>query len=276
MSISRTRAAELGRETLRILEIGQYQNAAGETVAIGDLVQAAVKGTVAYPPDRALAAPKSSDRATQFEVRNESTLAAARRCVEAGERPVALNFASATPPGGGFLSGARAQEESLCRSSGLYACLAASEMYEFHRARHDPTYTDYALYSPGVPVFRDDEGNLLPRPWPCSFITCPAVNARAAVERDPSVRPEIREIMRPRVERVLSIAALHGHETLVLGAWGCGAFGNDPRMMAKLFHLALTRNFRGAFSRVIFAILDWSEELRFLGPFEAIFSSGPK
>jgi uncharacterized protein (TIGR02452 family) len=94
---------------------------------------------------------------------------AARR----GLRPVALNFASATSPGGGFLSGARAQEECLARCSGLYACLADNPMYGFHRARRDALYSDYAVYSPDVPVFRSEDpaGTLLDEPWLCSFIT---------------------------------------------------------------------------------------------------------
>src|SRR5205823_7936071 len=116
----------------------------------------AVQGTRSYPPDHALIKVEPGNTPTRFEVANETTLAAARRLLTAGLRPVALNFASATAPGGGFLSGARAQEESLARSSGLYACLVGNAMYEFHRPRHDPMYTHYAIYSPDVPVFRTD------------------------------------------------------------------------------------------------------------------------
>src|SRR5208283_3500713 len=115
-------------------------------------------------------------------------LEAARRLIAERCRPAVLNFASATQPGGGFLSGSRAQEESLARSSGLYACLSGNPMYEFHRTRRDAMYTDYFVYSPDVPVFRTDEGNLLEQPWRCSFITAPAVNAKAVLKRDPSRR----------------------------------------------------------------------------------------
>lgn len=73
----------------------------------------------------------------------------------------ALNFASATHPGGGFLSGARAQEESIARSSGLFACLEGREMYSWHRSRLDAMYSDWIIYSPDVPVFRTDDGELL-------------------------------------------------------------------------------------------------------------------
>jgi uncharacterized protein (TIGR02452 family) len=95
----------------------------------------------------------------------------------------------------------------------------------------------------------------------------PAVNAKVVLERDPGRRAEIRDAMHRRVLKVLAVAARHGREAVVLGAWGCGAFGNDPAMVADLFAGALADNFRGAFARVTFAIVDWSKEERFIGPF---------
>ena len=117
--------------------------------------------------------PVSPCRTLSIELANETTLVASRRLVDAGYRPVALNVALAKHPGGGFLTGARAQEESLARSSALFACLDGNPMYDFHRARQDPMYSDYALYSPDVPVIRADDGTLLDDPYMCSFVTCP-------------------------------------------------------------------------------------------------------
>ncbi len=77
--------------------------------------------------------------------------------------------------------------------------------------------------------------------------------------------------MRERVSRVLAIAADHGHAALVMGAWGCGVFGNDGDEIAELFHDALAGLFRGTFASVIFAILDSSAEQRFIGPFRRVF-----
>jgi uncharacterized protein (TIGR02452 family) len=275
MPMNRKRAAELGRETVRILEAGCYTTAAGEVVAIGDLVRRAVAGTRSYPPEQMLPAGGPGGRETRVEVVNESTLAAARRLVEAGHRPAALNFASAKHPGGGFLSGARAQEESLARSSGLYTCLAGNPMYERHRSQADPMYTSYAIYSPDVPIFRADDGALLPAPYLCAFLTAPAVNAKVVLARDPGRRLEIRFAMAERVRRVLTIAALHGHDALVLGAWGCGVFGNDSQEVADLFCDALASDFGGVFSRVVFAVLDWSEDQHFIGPFLRAFGPPP-
>lgn len=271
--VTRTRAAQLAKETLHILEAGRYEAETGRAVDIAEVLRRAVAGTVSYPPDRYLPYSHLGDKATRVEVVNESTLVAARKMVDAGIRPAALNFASAKHPGGGFLNGARAQEESLARSSGLYACLAGNEMYEFHRARGDAMYSNYAIYSPDVPVFRTDEGDLLAQPYLCSFITSPAVNAKVVLERDPSRGDAIREEMWERILKVLAIAVEHNHEALVLGAWGCGVFRNDGQEIAKLFRQALREQFRGAFSHVVFAILDTSEEERFIGPFRRVFGN---
>lgn len=271
--MKRSTAAELGRNTVLILETGHYTNPAGELVEIGDLLARSVQGTCSFPPDHDLPSVQPGNEPTRIEVENESTLAAAFRLVQLGSRPVALNFASAKHPGGGFLSGARAQEESLARSSGLYACLLGNPMYDFHKAQGDPLYSNYAIYSPDVPVVRDDEGVLLPKPYLCSFITSPAVNANVVLKRDRFAGQQVREAMRLRIGKVLTIASMHGHDGLVLGAWGCGVFGNDTSEIAALFHQALTGDFRCVFRRVVFAILDWSEEQRFIGPFAAVFKT---
>ena len=80
--------------------------------------------------------------------------------------------------------------------------------------------------------------------------------------------------MESRILKVLSVWLLNGHASIVLRAWGCGAFGNDPHEIAKLFRRALVQNFTGAYARVVFAIVDWSTERKFIGPFQQIFASG--
>jgi uncharacterized protein (TIGR02452 family) len=183
----------------------------------------------------------------------------------------ALNFASATVPGGGFLTGARAQEESIARSSGLVHTLEGRAMYGFHRDRPDAMYSDYAIYSPEVPVFRLDDGELLENPWPLSIVTCAAANGAVLRTQAPERLVEIPAVMTRRTAQVLTIAAHHGVKRFILGAWGCGAFGLDPTMMAAIFRDALTGPFRGVFEEIVFAITDWSDERRFMGPFERAF-----
>jgi uncharacterized protein (TIGR02452 family) len=271
MQIDRERATQLGHETAQILERGEYQTAKGKVISIREALDHAVQHTHAYPPDAPIPdIQPTRRRRSRIEVINETTLSAAKRLVDAGQRVAALNFASATSPGGGFLGGARAQEESLARSSGLYACLKGQPMYQYHHQHRDPMYSDYALYSPDVPVFRTDAGLLLDQPYLCSFITCAAVNAKVIPAHQ---KTKIKAVMEQRIDRVLAIAALHEIDALILGAWGCGAFGNDSRQIAELFGKALRREAAGAFKVIVFAITDWSEERRFIGPFQRVFAN---
>ena len=116
------------------------------------------------------------------------------------------------------------------------------------------------IWSPDVPVHRGDDGRLLAEPFPVSFLTSAAPNAGEALRRDPSARSRIRRVLHERAERVLAVAAHHGARRLVLGAWGCGVFRNDPGEVAGAFHSHLTGGgaFSSAFERVTFAIWDRS------------------
>jgi uncharacterized protein (TIGR02452 family) len=274
VSVSRTRAAAIAADALRIIHAGRYTNLRDEVIDIAGDLRRAVAGTRSFPPAAALPHFAPAGTPTAFEVLNETTLAAAERLARGGLRPVALNFASAKHPGGGFLGGARAQEESLCRSSGLYACLNGNPMYEFHERAGGGFYTNYAIYSPDVPVFFTDAGNPLPEPYRCSFVTSPAVNAGVYLGRSPDRGEEVREEMSQRIDKVLTIAAGHGHDTAVLGAWGCGVFRNDPEEIAELFRVAFDGPFRGVFARVVFAVLDNSADRSTFGAFERPFRGG--
>jgi len=272
--ISRERARELGVEIVDILRAGYYTSPSGVCVDIRQQVQEAVRGTVSYPPEKELPDHASPRGPMTVEVRNETTLAGVACLISKGLDPAALNFASATSPGGGFLSGARAQEEYLARSSALWACLRGNPMYTYHRDQLNPFYSDYVIYSSHVPVLRNDDGELLEEPYRCSIITSPAVNANGVFRYMPARAGEIGPVMWRRILKVLAVADRHSHKGLVLGAWGCGAFGNDGNLIADLFRKALTENFCGVFDYVLFAITDWSEEKRFIGPFLRQFGGG--
>jgi uncharacterized protein (TIGR02452 family) len=128
-----------------------------------------------------------------------------------------------------------------------------------------PDSTDWAIYSPRVPVFRTDDGTALNKTWHLSFITCAAP---VATRMD---KTSAAGLLAQRIERVLGIAHSLGHEQLILGAWGCGAFGNDPLQTAQSFRCTLEDKFPNAFAEIIFAIADWSPERKFLGPFKDVF-----
>lgn len=270
---SRADCARQGREAVAIVAAGGYVAPSGRRVAVS--VARAVAGTRDYRPEEQVPSPSPrAGTATRIRVVNGTSLASARALAAGGHVPLVLNFASAKNPGGGFLNGARAQEESLARSSGLYACLEKSRMYAHHRAQGDAMYTDWMVHSPDVPVFRDDEtAELLEEPYVCAFLTAPAPNAGVVLERAPARRDEVTRVMTARVGRALAICAAEGHRRLVLGAWGCGVFANDPGVVARAFGAELEGAYRGVFEEVVFAVLDWSDERRFIRPFVERFAA---
>ena len=158
-----------------------------------------------------------------------------------------MNFASAKNPGGGFLNGSQAQEESLARSSAMHASLLrAWEFYERHRVLPSLLYSDAMTLSPNCPIIRDDDGALLEEPRLATFITSPAPNAGAIANNRPQELPLIPDVLRRRSEFVLALAASQGYKCLVLGAWGCGVFRNDPRVVAAAFAEHLRRRLGGS------------------------------
>jgi len=259
----RSRLQAIAQDTVAVIERGGYDD-----VEFRAQIDRAVAGTRHHLPGDLLAPPGPVAAAPAVTVTNESTLDAARRL---GGDVAALNFASARSPGGGFLNGAQAQEESLARASALYPCLlAAGDYYAYHRAHPDLVYTDRVIYSPAVPVFKDDDGTLLPAPYPVSFLTAAAPN-RAALQRNkPQDLPRVPEALAGRTDRVLAVAAAHGHRRLVLGAWGCGVFGNDPAHVASVFAAALTR--APWFDEVVFAVLDHHRDAPTHAAFARVFA----
>ncbi|GAA1018025.1 TIGR02452 family protein [Acrocarpospora pleiomorpha] len=247
----------------QIIAEGEYTTDDGTVVVVGPALEAAISGTVSHPPDERIDLPHTvTAHRTSFEVTAESSLQAARRLhVAKAERIAVLNFASARNPGGGYLGGAKAQEEDLCRNALLYPCLLqAPDYYAAHRASPDLLYSHRVIWSPDVPVHRDDNGRLLADPYRVSLLTSPAPNAGEALRRDPNARNAIQRALYQRAERVLAVAAHHGARQLVLGAWGCGVFRNDPREVADAFHTHLTGAFSTVFERVVFAVWDRSPE----------------
>ncbi|MFC8790552.1 TIGR02452 family protein [Streptomyces cinereoruber] len=274
-----TRLREIARRTEEIVAAGHYRTRDGRTVSVADDLAAALAGTRLHGPGPVAVTP-DTDRTPALEVTGESSLAAARRMTAADPaRPVAvLNFASARNPGGGYLNGAQAQEEALCRSSALYATLLrAPEYYEHHRADRDVLYTDRVIHSPRVPVFRDDRGELLAEPFTVGFLTSPAPNAGVVRRTAPERADRLPAVLASRAERVLETAAAAGYRRLVLGAWGCGVFRNDPEQVAGAFKVLLTGDgrFAGHFEEVVFAVLDRASGTPTLAAFTRVLGRTP-
>jgi uncharacterized protein (TIGR02452 family) len=269
LDITPERARSLGLSALEAIHEGRYIAHDGQRVDWKAAVEKAAASKVSLRPDAPLpATPRAPFPETRVLVADETTLGAARRLHDAGFRPLSLNFANGVVPGGGVLTGARAQEEALCRSSALLCTLVGDPMYDAHRQGPPYESSDWLILSPDVPVFRHDDGLSLAQPWSTSFVTCAAPYA-------PRVgQPRSGDLLERRIRRLLAVAHAHAFDTLVLGAWGCGAFANDPVRTARDFHAALEGDFDGAFRQVTFAITDWSPERRFLGPFRDAFSLG--
>ncbi|MEU1820901.1 TIGR02452 family protein [Streptomyces abikoensis] len=269
------RLREVARVTESIVADGGYTTPGGRWADIADTVVVARRGTRLYGPEPVAVRP-AEPTATVFEVTAEGSLDASRRLAADGDVAV-LNFASARNPGGGYLNGAQAQEEALCRGSALYTCLReAPEYYAAHRADPSPFYSDRVIHSPGVPVFRDDRDGLLGTPYTVGFLTSPAPNAGVIAQRTPELTARIPAALAERAGRVLEVAAAHGYRRLVLGAWGCGVFRNDPARVATAFagHLTGTGRFADRFEHVVFAVLDRRTDSPTRAAFASVFAAG--
>ncbi|MGW4249118.1 TIGR02452 family protein [Nocardia sp. NPDC004722] len=266
-----TSPRQIAIENEHIADTGGYTAVDGTAVDIRTALEAAVAATISYTPEADVTGGPRGPFTGIPEITAEGTVQAARRLHEDGGKAVAvLNFASARNPGGGYLRGARAQEEDLCRSALLYRCLLeAPDYYAAHRASEDLRYSHRVIYSPDVPVIRDDHNDLSPHPFPVSFLTSAAPNAGALADR--SGGPvSVADLLVERADRVLAVAARHGARELVLGAWGCGVFRNDPHEVAAAFEQAL-HNHGAAFERVVFAVWDRSPVSANRAAFEARF-----
>jgi uncharacterized protein (TIGR02452 family) len=293
------RLRNIATENNRIAAEGGYVAPGGRRVALAEQIAAAADGTRVYGPEPVAVPGEAAWDAgpVRCTVTPESSMAAAHRLVaaEAGVAggtggPVAvLNFASARNPGGGYVNGAQAQEEALCRSSALYTCLLrAPGFYAHHRAHGDAFYSDRVIHSPAVPVFRDDRGTLLDVPYAVGFLTSPAPNAGVIARTMPEESARIGAVLDTRAERVLEVAAAHGYRRLVLGAWGCGVFMNDPARVASAFARLLTSTgtgtgtgtgigrFARAFDEVVFAILDKRADSPTRAAFTAAFAGADR
>lgn len=231
-----------------------------------------------YGPDSntlsgwATAQPSSTYLTTRVSLLEISTIEGCRYLASSSSttrRKVALlNFASAKKPGGGFLSGAQAQEESIARSSTLYPTLMTATGQKFYTLHNrDPKegiYSHAIIYSPGVLLIRDDGGSWLDPPVEVDVLTSPAVNAgvvkRSAKRKDSQAErdQEIESVMRERMARILHLFEVKGAQDLVLGSFGTGVFQNDVGMVARIWAELLLESgsrFEKSFENVVFAVL---------------------
>ncbi|HAS78500.1 MAG TPA: TIGR02452 family protein [Ruminococcus sp.] len=202
--------------------------------------------------------PEKIQRKSYFYVAENTVSMKTAECIlayaEKDRKITALNFANAMQAGGAYIMGGNAQEESLCRASLLYYTIRTQkEYYNANRKHILPDYTDYMIYSENVPVIRDDSGKLLETPVLCSFITSPAVNRTFAkfLFSDKSITKK----MTSRITKIISLALSENTDILVLGAFGCGVFGNKRKTVFRIFE-DVVNSFVPDNIKVIFAVPD--------------------
>ena len=268
----------VARETLTIMEQGYYERE-GKRIDIRTAMEASVNSSFLLTPKQGktllkkypLSENSGSGTCIQY-VENISTVDAVQKL--AGEEKDAigvLNFASAKNPGGGFLNGAMAQEESLAASSTLYRTLIAhDEYYQSNRARNSMIYTDYAIYSPDVVFFRDGRFQMVDPFVKASVLTLPAVNMGQVLLKGENIT-QARQAMRQRMKLALAIFAEQGAKNLVLGAYGCGVFRNDPDQVAAWWKELFAEGMGRHFETIFYAVLDRSKNGECIHAFERVF-----
>lgn len=186
----------------------------------------------------------ATDRGTpDFRVVNKDTVTAA---FSAMGKVAILNFASYLNPGGNFIGGSMAQEEALCHESFLYNVLVKQERYyDWNRQnRNRSLYLDRALYTPDV-VF-EHAG----RARRFDVLTCAAPNIGAAAAN--GIGPIQNGVaLKSRILFIRDIFEENKAETVILGAFGCGVFGQDPKEVAEIFRSIFKET---AVKHVVFAV----------------------
>ncbi|MGN0691786.1 MAG: TIGR02452 family protein [Oscillospiraceae bacterium] len=243
------------------------------------------------PDDEPQTVPVTEPRSTEISVTKERSFEAAGRLSEKydkNKRIAVHNFASATNPGGGVTRGSSAQEEALCRCSTLYPCLDTDKLFEqfysMHRKQGDVRYTDACIYTPDITVFKTDKPfpELMPESkwFSADVITCAAPNLRPNPYN--SMNPgkgspvkvtdaELLALHKSRGRHILGIAAENKADVLVLGAFGCGAFHNSPRIVARAYK-ELLPEFEGMFDEIVFAVYCTPNDTNNFDTFKRILS----
>ena len=249
-------------DTIRISLLRCYE-ASGRSVTLPD-PREMMSESVLYTDPGEVRIPARTEN-TQVSVVKSDSLLAGKALLDEGCKPAVLNFANRNTPGGGVLHGAGAQEENIFRRSDLFLSL-----YQFHShgerlsihqrpERYPLDRNTGGVYSPGVTVFRGlelDGYPLLEEPYRLGVVTVAAINRPPLKDAD-HLANEMTEPTRRKMRTIFRIALKHGHDSIVLGAWGCGAFKNPPKHIARLFHeVMLEDEFRNRFRKIVFAIVD--------------------
>lgn len=237
--------------------------------------QYSINNTKIYSPETKMITYGETGITTRIIIDPIGTVEAIRKYYDAKLKMAALNFASYKNPGGMFMNGSKAQEECLCHESNLYNILYAfnNTYYMWNNGhKNKALYLNRALYTPEV-LFMGSlaDGNKENKEIPCDIITCAAPNYSAAHRYQGVQKQENIEACRSRIRFILDIAAENKVDTLILGAFGCGVFGQDPVDIAIIFKEYLFSVHNNRFKTVIFAIPESNGHENNLHYFRSVF-----
>ncbi|MBI2706810.1 MAG: TIGR02452 family protein [Proteobacteria bacterium] len=258
--------ADSYRESIEALELGEYPLRDGQMVVINPAqVKQMQRNTKFYADaetlDRSMPIARHK---TVIQVLNKGTLETMLDSIAMGENPVALNFASQTSPNGGVgADNGGAQEEKISHLTNYYQSLNPKDNPYLQTTLPVYNLGEFGtVYSPDVLLIRQKENDrffFIPPVKGLNFIACAAYNLNS-----PSSPREGAYLtgMTHKIRNVLRTAMIHGHSTVILGAWGCGAFANRPDVVALLFQGVLAEpEFLGAFKKVYFSIVGYEPNL---------------
>ena len=263
------RLAKIFSDVCKDIDQGYYTDRDGDVVKFSG-VKTLKYGTKMFYEDELgspviIGSPVSS---TIIRVEIGDSFEVAKRMIQSGGSNVAvLNMASAKNPGGGVINGSRAQEEELCRRSNLILSLYgvySKGMFNFNLPDYDYPIPTYAtIYTPNVTVYREPVTyDKVKEPYKVNIISA-AMIIQPDLDENGDIEKKYVHIVKKKIRCVLRTALLTKNDRLVLGAWGCGAFGCPSKHMARLFKKVLEEpEFSGAFSEIVFAILEDQNSVR--------------
>lgn len=219
--------------------------------------------------------------AAHIAVTADTTYHCASRYVAPDKKIAVLNFANAYNPGGGVKNGAMAQEECLCRSSNLYESLTIPYIlrhyYKWNQKNTGDMGSDLVIYTPNVTVFKTDDVYPqymdMERWFHVDVITC-AAPYYDKDKKKPVRTEKLEEVLTRRITNILEVAMANDVDILILGAFGCGAFNNPPKLVASIFKRLLVKNlYSQYFEKVVFAIKKTDDVCPNLEAFKACFEN---
>ena len=254
----------LFRNTVELVNSGYYITEEGVKVTF-DSTNKMVSGTQFYTHDFSVQDIKGCGTTTTVEVVSDDCMAVGKRLIDMGYKPAMLNMASRRNPGGGVATGAGAQEETIFKRSNLfrllyqYAPYAAQYGITMSRFQYPLDRNFGGIYTPCVTIFREGEKRgykLMAEPYNIAVISVAGMN-RPDLTADGMIVPTLVEPIKNKIRTIFRLGIANGHDSLVLGALGCGAFRNPPRHVARLFHeVMLEEEFKNKYRHIVFAILE--------------------